>query len=119
MSISESLKRLIPPVVIHRLGMVLEDLRRRKRNPIKEVRVRLSQNKLIRENYTPDIRKLIVFLTLGRDIINGGILSISSICEESTKLKHLHGAEVIMCTIPGEPSLLLYSVMRLKLSSFP
>jgi len=114
MSISESLKRLIPPAVRRRLGMVLDDLRRRKRNPIKEFRVRLSQNKLIRENYTPDTRKLIVFLTLGRDIVNGGILSISSICEESTKLKHLHEAEVIMCTIPGEPSLLKYTKFNNK-----
>jgi hypothetical protein len=94
--------------------MLLDNIRRLKRNPLKEFRVRLSQNKLLRENYTPDTRKLIVFLTLGRDIVNGGILSISSIYEESAKLKHLHGAEVIMCTVPGDPLLLKYTKFNNK-----
>jgi hypothetical protein len=36
-------------------------------------------------------------------------MSISSIYEETKKLKHIHGAETIMCTIPGDPLLLGYT----------
>lgn len=36
-------------------------------------------------------------------------MSYSSIYEETKKLKHIHGAETIMCTIPGDPLLLRYT----------
>jgi len=36
-------------------------------------------------------------------------LATSSIYEETIKLKYIHGAEVIMCTIPGHPALLRYT----------
>jgi hypothetical protein len=75
----------------------------------KEIKIRICQEKLLRENYSPSIKKLIVFLTPGYDIVNGGILSISSIYEETEKLKHIHGAETVMCTIPGDPLLLKYT----------
>jgi len=39
----------------------------------------------------------------------GGILSISSIYEETRRLEHIHHAETIMCTSPGDPLLLKYT----------
>ena len=68
-----------------------------------------QQDELLKKMYNPDIEKLIIFLTPGEDIVNGGILSISSIFKESTRLKDIHGSEVIMCTIPGDPVLLKYT----------
>lgn len=71
--------------------------------------ISIEREKLLKENYSPDTGKLIIFLTPGYDIVNGGIMSISSIYEESIKIKHIHKAEVIMCTIPGQPSILRYT----------
>jgi hypothetical protein len=76
---------------------------------LKRTEIKSSQDKLLKESYNPNVSKLIIFLTPGFDEVNGGILSISSICEETKKLDHLHGAEVIMCTIPGDPLLLKYT----------
>ena len=115
MSSSESLARIIPFRLKPLLRILLRyrhQLRSRRlliRNPIKERKIRLAQQRLLRENYSPETEKLIVVLTPGYDIVNGGILAISAIYEETTKLKHIHGAEVIMCTMPGHPSLLRYT----------
>jgi len=79
------------------------------RNPIKIIKVRREQDNLLTKNFSPNTKKLIVFLTPGYDIANGGIISISSIYEETIKLKHIHEAEVIICTIPGDPLLLKYT----------
>lgn len=49
----------------------------------------------MRENYSSNGDKLIVFLAPGHDIVNGGILSISSIYKESIRFKYIHKAEVI------------------------
>lgn len=72
-------------------------------------KIKASQNKLLKENYDPSSSKLIIFLTPGYDIVLGGILSISSIYEQTKKLHNIHGAETIICTIPGDPPLLKYT----------
>lgn len=52
--------------------------------------------------------RLILFLIPGADYdtgtetISGGIISIVSLCEESAKLREVHGAEVLLCTFPGQ-----------------
>ncbi len=105
----ESLKQKIPLSVSRRGAVLLDRVRRLMRNPMNDLRIRQAQERLIRENYSSDTDKLVVFLTPGRDIVNGGILSISSIYGESRKLKHVHGADVVLCTIPGDPLLLRYT----------
>ena len=83
---------------------------RPKRNLVKVFQIRRSQAKLMRGNYPPNIKRLIVFFPPGYgDIVDGGTLSVSSIYEETMNLKHIHGAEVIMCNMPGYPSLLKYT----------
>ena len=79
------------------------------RKPVEEYTDFFSQQRLLRENYSPDIEKLIVFLTPGYDFVGGGVLAISSIYEETKKLKHIHEGEVIMCTQPGHPPLIRYT----------
>lgn len=106
MSISESFERKIPELFKPPFRLILRTL---KHNLIREFRIRQFQDKLLKENYNPNTKKLIVFLTPGSDIVNGGILSIASIYEETIKLKHIHKAEVIICTIPGDPPLLRYT----------
>jgi len=77
------------------------------KNRIKEI-----QRDLLKENYPPDSEKLIIFLTSGFNDVNGGIMSISSIYEETEKLKELHGAESLLCTPPWDPVLLRYTKFR-------
>jgi hypothetical protein len=67
------------------------------------------QKRFLEENYDQGTKKLIVFLTLGVDTVSGGILSISSIFEETKKLKYIHGAETLLCTYPTDMPLLKYT----------
>lgn len=46
-------------------------------------------------------KKIIVFLIPPDKIVNGGVLSIFSICKESRALKNIHGSEVVLATYPG------------------
>jgi len=78
-------------------------------NFLRDLRVNLLQDKLLKKNYNPRTKKLIMFVTPGFDIVCGGNLSISSVYEETMQLKHIHGAESILCTIHGEPVLLKYT----------
>lgn len=70
----------------------------------REIIIRKQQNVLLKKQYSKDIQKLIVFIvdgaqwSTGEDTINGGILSIASIYEETVKLKSIHKSEVIMVT---------------------
>ena len=79
------------------------------RNPVREFKIRTYQDKLLNQNYSSNTEKLIIFLTPGHNAVSGGILSISSIYDETKKIKNVHGSEVIMCTIPGDPPLLQYT----------
>jgi hypothetical protein len=72
-------------------------------------KIRKYQKKLLEENYGKGTKKLIIFLTPGVDVVNGGILSIASIFEETRRLKHIHGAEALLCTYPSDPPLLKYT----------
>jgi O-antigen/teichoic acid export membrane protein len=76
---------------------------------LRESKIKQSQNELLKDNYDSETKKLVVFLTPGSDVVNGGILSITSIYEETKKLKGVHEAETVLCTIPGDPLLLKYT----------
>jgi len=79
---------------------------------LRESKIKQSQDELLKANYDSETKKLVVFLTPGFDVVNGGILSISSIYEETKKLKGVHGAETVLCTIPGDPLLLKYTKFK-------
>ncbi len=70
----------------------------------REFQIRKSQNKAIKELYSENESSLIVFLIdganwfTGTDSISGGIMSISSIYEETLKLEELHKCKSIMVT---------------------
>ena len=53
--------------------------------------------------------RLIVFLVPGYDRVNGGVLSIISLAEETAKLVNYHKADVFVCTVPGDPPLIRFS----------
>ena len=59
---------------------------------------KLKQNNAIKENYINNQDNLIIFIVPNRDIINGGVMSICSIYNETLKLKNVHNSEVIVCT---------------------
>lgn len=77
----------------------------------REFEIRKIQDQNIKR-YDLSTQKLIVFLIggadydTGEDQINGGTISIVSLCEETEKLKSIHRAEVILCTFPGQHLLL-------------
>lgn len=81
----------------------------------REIKIRKSQNSLLKKEYSKDIKKLIVFVVdgadwfTGKDLISGGILSIASIYEETVKLKGIHNSEVIMVTDPASHLLLKHT----------
>ncbi len=83
---------------------------------ITSVKIEKLQKKLLKEEYDRSSKNVIVFFSPGFDIVNGGILSINSLCHESKKLKNIHNSEVIMCNIPGDPPLLKYT--KFKNSNF-
>ncbi len=91
------------------------------RNPIRVMVIREIQRRRLIKDYCPTARRLIIFLTPGHNWINGGILSINSIYNETRKLKEIHGAEVVMCTDPGGNLLLGYTKFENQnyLYSFP
>jgi hypothetical protein len=68
-----------------------------------------TQRLLLRKNYSPDTRGLIIFLTPGVDLVNGGVLSVTSLANETKRLNAVHGCEVLLCTYPSDPVLLKYS----------
>lgn len=56
--------------------------------------------------------RLIVFLVPGYDRVNGGILSIISLAEETAKLVSYHNADVFVCTVPDDPPLNRFSKFK-------
>ena len=96
--------RLIKKIII-KIAFIISGL-------INEPKIRKSQNRLLKKNYDQNSKRLIIFLTSGYDMVSGGILSISSIYEETKNLTDIHGAETILCSVPGEPLLLKYTKFR-------
>ena len=82
------------------------------RNPIREMAIKGIQRKRLVKHYSPTARNLIIFLTSGFNHVNGGILSINSIYNETCKLKRIHGADTVMCTMPGQYLLLKYTKFK-------
>jgi hypothetical protein len=74
--------------------------------------IKKMQIELLQKNYRKDTKKLIIFLTPGVDIVNGGIMSIASLFEETKRLKQIHGSESILCTYPSDPALLKYTKFK-------
>jgi hypothetical protein len=54
-------------------------------------------------------RRLIVFLTPGYQWRAGGVLSIASLYRESVRFSEVHGARVVLATVPGDPHILKYT----------
>jgi hypothetical protein len=54
-------------------------------------------------------KRLIVFLTPGYEMRTGGVMAIASFYRESIALRHIHGARVALCTVPGDPPFFKYS----------
>ncbi len=79
--------------------------------PFKEHRIKKYQKTLLLKNEKTS-KSLIIFLTSGYDMVNGGILSINSIYDETKQLKYLHNSNVLLCTVPGEPLLLKYTKFK-------
>jgi hypothetical protein len=82
------------------------------KNPFRLFFIRLIQRILLYKNYSSDSRRLIIFLTSGFNEVNGGLLSINSIFNETCKLEHIHRSSVIMCTRLGGNLLLKYTKFR-------
>ncbi len=71
--------------------------------------VRIHQRKLMMENYDSEIRNLIIFLSPGTNYVRGGVISITSIFNETMRLRSQIDADTIMCIVPGDPPLTRYS----------
>jgi len=96
--------------LLYTIGRILDHAHWR--NPIRVMIVKEIQRRRLIKHYCPATQRLIIFLTLGHNWVSGGILSITSIYNETFKLKEIHGAEVVMCTIPGSELLLKYTKFK-------
>ncbi|MEN6553021.1 MAG: hypothetical protein ABFC34_09065 [Methanobacterium sp.] len=80
----------------------------------KEPQIKKNQKELLEKKYDSKNSNLIIFLTSGYDMVNGGILSISSIYEETKNFDEIQGSQTILCSVPGEPLLLEYTKFKNK-----
>ncbi len=76
---------------------------------LSDFKIRRIQEKLLKQKFSPKTQNLIIFLTPGYDILNGMVLAIYHHYIATKKLRNIHGSEVIMCTLPGDPLLLKYT----------
>jgi len=74
-----------------------------------DLRIRRAQYRATRDVVHVDRKRLIVFLVPGFDGVNGGILSIVSLCAESRGIQANRDADVCLATLPGDPPLLRYT----------
>jgi hypothetical protein len=74
--------------------------------------IRHAQRIYLQQNFAKDAKGLIIFLTPGIDMVNGGILSINSLFEVTKHLINVHGSEAILCAYPSDPPLLKYTKFK-------
>lgn len=74
-----------------------------------DLRIRQAQYRAAAGAVHADRKRLIVFLVPGWDGVNGGILSIVSLCAESRKLDANRDADVFLASSPGDPPLTVYT----------
>lgn len=89
-----------------------------RRNPIKQIKIKKTQKELLLKHYNPKKSKLIIFLSPGKNTVNGGILSITSLFNETKRLLK-NDYEILMCTLPGDPLLLNYTKFKNDVILFP
>ena len=83
----------------------------------RESKIRKLQDDKIHQRNSSG-KKHIIFLVEGADFdtgterISGGIISIVSLCQESEKLKSIHGAEVLLCTFPKQRLLMKHTQFK-------
>ena len=70
---------------------------------------RKDQNGYLGEVVPAAIQRAVVFLVVDRDQVNGGILSIFSLAQETTMLSSVHGARVELATLPGRMRISRYT----------
>lgn len=97
-SIRNLLGKILPEKIKGTL-LILLDYRVRSKY-LSDIKISREQKKILYEKYSRETRNIIIFTVPSEDKVNGGILSICSICTESSKLKHIHNSEVIMCSMP-------------------
>lgn len=76
---------------------------------LQDLRIRRAQYRAAAEVVHADRKRLIVFLVPGCDDVNGGILSIASLCAESRRIGANRDADVFLATLPNDPPLLRYT----------
>jgi hypothetical protein len=78
-------------------------------NPWRNRRIRRQQDEALRA-IDVSCRRAVIFVVPGFDRVDGGILSLSSLAEESKKLAKTHGANIFICPYPKEPPVASYTM---------
>ena len=81
-------------------------------NPLRSLIVNRQRDRVMKSIAWQDVQQTVVILVPGMNKINGGILSIVSITEESRKVCSARGAKVFACTLPGDPPLFKYTLFE-------
>ena len=79
---------------------------------------KIKQNHYIK-NYNFNAKNIIVFIVPNANNISGGMISISSIYEETQKLNKIHNSEVLACTsISQNKTVFRYTMFKNKMKIF-
>jgi len=78
------------------------------KNPIRKRWITNKQRQIL-DACKGDLDRVIIFLVPGEDVVNGGIMSIISLADETAMLRYVHQSEIFVCPAPGEPPLLRFT----------
>lgn len=87
-----------------------------RRRVVRDRRVRRAQAVSLRREHDRSASSLIAFVVpganpdTGAENLWGGVLAICGICEETKRMSSLSGADVVLCTLPGDTPLLRHTL---------
>ena len=67
------------------------------------------QNIYVKKYMSSNTKSLVLFIVPASNDVNGGMLSISSIFDETVKIKNIHKSEVLACTSPKGRTIFKYT----------
>lgn len=81
-------------------------------NPKRTIKIHKVQKEYLRSSRVSQLDTVVIFFVPGFDVVNGGIISLVSMCKSTQKLIKNPKTGVFSCTIPGEPPLLEFTQFK-------
>ena len=86
---------------------------------IVSLKIHHDQKNILKKKYDNEkVKSLILFVTPGIDIVNGGVMSIASIYNETKLMREIHNSFTIASSLPGDFSILNYTKFKNNMSIY-